>query len=199
MYKVSVSIAIVLALLIGACSNSEQIPQLSGDKSENRVLASQKQFFSLEIVDRLRDTDFTDFFGEAVLTFRANNLGGVLFKIQPGYLGGGTISSVDRKVGIAVFDSEQAALAAVEARRKNVAAVISPGLKERNGITHWWFSEHQALLSIVQENMVVEVGDLKKRYSEIENELWATAVSFISTAEHHNSPDQLQPAASAAR
>ena len=183
MYKTTVLVTIGVALFISSCTNSEPGHRVSSAKSDNRVLASKNQLFTPEVVDRFRATDFTSFLGRDSVTFRANNLGGVLFKMQPGYLGGGTLRSSGRGVGIAVFESKQAALAAVEARRQNVAAVINQGQQERNRIKHWWFSESQALLSIVHENMVVEVIDLNKRYSEIEKELWATAIGFIRTAE----------------
>ena len=183
MCRTTVWVAIGVALFIGSCTNSEPDRRVSSAKSDNRVLASQNQLFTPEVVDRFRATDFTSFLGRGPATFRPDNLGGVLFKMQPGYLGGGTLRSSVRGVGIAVFESKQAALAAVKARRHNVAAVIHQGQQERNLIKHWWFSESQALLSIVHHNVVVEVSDLRRRYSETEKELWATATGFIRTAE----------------
>lgn len=102
--------------------------------------------------------------------------------------------SSQREVGIAVFKSRQEALAAVEARRQSVAAVINQGEPGRNRITHWWFCENlPALLSIVHENMVVEVKDLKERYSEVEKELWATAMDFTGTVEANARADTDEP------
>jgi hypothetical protein len=135
----------------------------------------------LNMVDQLKAYDFSSFLGTNNAVFGKDYLGGVLFKMQPGYVEGGILSASYRTVGIAVFESPQAALSAAEARRKNVAAKIKKGPQKRNGITNWWFSESQALLSIVHGNMILEVSDLDKRYSEIERALWDTAIGFLDT------------------
>lgn len=181
MHKTTVLLTVGVALFVSSCTNSGPGQQQSSAKSDNQILAQQDQLFAREVVDSFRTADFASFLGNGPVTFRADNLGGVLFKMQPGYLEGGTLRSSSRWVGMAVFESKQAALAAVEARRQNVSAVIDQGQQERNRIEHWWFGETQAFLSIVQENMVVEVGGLNRHYSEIEKELWAAATGFVRT------------------
>ena len=80
---------------------------------------------------------------------------------------------------LAIFESEEAALTAVEYRRNNVASVIYPGRGEHHGIQHWWFCEHGALLSIVYGNMVLELQDGDRYYSGVEDELWAAAMELL--------------------
>jgi len=151
--------------------------------------------FAVEVIDRFTRAGLSRFFAKGAAAFRKDNLGGVLFRIQKGYLGGGTFRSSHRGVGIALFESREAALAAVEARRRDVAAVITKGPKKRNEITDWWFTEDQALLSIVHKNMVVEVSVLDKPNREVEQELWTTAKEVIETAERGNQPEASVPTA----
>lgn len=138
-----------------------------------------KPLFASDVINQLKAHDFSLFLGTDKVVFAKDNLGGVLFKIQPGYLEGGTLRASKMGVGIAIFESPQAALSAVEARRKNVAARILEGSEKRSGISDWWFSESQALLSILHHNMVFEVTILDKRYSETEQILWDTAKGFL--------------------
>jgi ankyrin repeat protein len=156
-----------------------------GDSNQNEPV------LGTEVIERFRNGGFPGFFAKRAVTFRKDNLGGVLFKIQKGYLGGGTLEASDRGVGIALFESHAAALAAVEARRRNVAAVITKGPRKRDEIADWWFSDRQpqALLSIVHKNVVVEVADRRKPYSEVEQELWTTAKEIIAVAERGKQPE----------
>ena len=146
-----------------------------------------------ETLEKFKATDFSSFFRTDKATFRKDTLGGVIFKMRPRYVAGGTLQTICRGVGIAIYESHEAALAAVEWRRKDVAAVIEKGQKERNGISHWWFSESQALLSVVKGSMVFEVSVLDKRYSTVEDELWATAMQFLKTAEPNASANWATP------
>ena len=139
--------------------------------------------FTTNTMACLKETDFASFLGNSNLVYRTDNLGGVLFKSAPGYLTGATLRSKHRGVGLALFESHETALAAVDFRRTNVAAVITRGGHERDGVKNWWFSESQALLSIVQGNLVLEVKDIRQRYSEVEDELWQTATSLRKAAE----------------
>ena len=148
-----------------------------------RCVAAGDQSFSTAMFDGFRTADFSSFLGTTNAAFRKDNLGGVIFKSRPGYITGGTLESGHRFVGIAVFESHQAAMAAVEWRRKDVAAIIEKGRRERNGVVHWWFGESQALLSIVQGSMVFEVCDLDRRYSDIEDGLWTEATKFLKIAD----------------
>ena len=134
---------------------------------------------AIKLLERFKAAEFSSFIGATNGTFRKDNLGGAIFKSRPGYFTGGTLRFAHRDVGIAIYESYEAALAALEWRRKNVANVIEQGRKEQNGVTHWWFCESQALLSIVQGNMVFEVCDLDRRYSAVEDELWVTATNFL--------------------
>ena len=140
-------------------------------------------FYKVDVVEQFRAYDFGSFLGTRKVEFSKDNLGGVLFKIQPGYLVGGTIQASHRGVGIAVFESQQAALSAVEARRKNIANRILKGSVKQSGITDWWFCEDQALLSIVHRNIVFEVAILDEHYSETGQLLWDTARGFLNTVE----------------
>ena len=142
-----------------------------------------------KLLERFKAADFSSFFGTTNATFRRDNLGGVLFKLRPGYVTGGTLRTRYRGVGIAIYESHEAAMAAVERRRKDVASVIEQGRKEQNGVTDWWFGESQALLSIVHRNIVFEVGDSDRRYSAVEDELWAVATKFLKTAEPGGRPN----------
>jgi hypothetical protein len=135
----------------------------------------------------LKESDFSAFLGTSNIVFRT--VSGI-FTGAPGYVGGATLRSEHRSVNLVVFESHDTALAAVEFRRTAVAAVITPGAHERNGITTWWFSESQALLSIVHGNAILEVHDLRKRYSEIEDALWSAASELMKTAEQSLAPIQ---------
>jgi hypothetical protein len=141
------------------------------------------EMISTSIVDRLQTTHFGGFFGSSTVTFKRDNLGGVLFKIQPGYVGGGIVRSRHRGIGVAVFESQEQALAAVQNRRNNVATLIHKGPTPRDAIELWWFADEQALLSVVHKNIVVEVNDIMHPYSEVEDELWDVLHTFLSTVE----------------
>lgn len=146
-------------------------------------IAAGEQQSSADQLERFKTTDFGSFLGTTNVIFRKDNLGGVIFKMRPGYVTGGTLQSGHRQVGIALYGSHEAAISAVEWRRKDVANLIERGPKERNGVADWWFGESQALLCIVQGGMVFEVCDLDRSYSAVEHELWATATKFLKTAE----------------
>ncbi len=131
------------------------------------------------ILEQFAATDFSSFFGEVTPTFRKDNLGGVLFKGRPGYITGGTLQAGSRGVGIAVFESHDAAIDAVEWRRKNVATIIQKGSGSKSAFSNWWFSETQALLSVVEGRIVFEAHILNKRFSEAEEELWAVSEKLL--------------------
>src|ERR1035441_1503535 len=86
---------------------------------------------------------------------------------------GGTLASVPvhRRVGVAVYESHEAAILAVEAWRKDIASPVKRGPHERSGTTDWWFGESQACLAIVQDNVVFIALDLDRRYSAASVEL----------------------------
>ncbi len=153
------------------------------DRQTKGNLAASDHISAVNLLERFKATDFNSFFGTTKATFRQDNLGGALFKDIPGYMTGGTLWTRYRGVGIAIFESHDAAMTAVESRRKSVAAIIKGGPKERGGISNWWFGESQALLSIVQDSIVFEVSILDKHYSEVENELWEAAMNFLIRAE----------------
>ena len=141
--------------------------------------AASGQMSATELLQRFRVTDFSSFLGTTNVVFRQDALGGVIFRRQAGYVAGGTLESVHRRVGVAIYESHEAAIAAVEAWRKDVASVIERGPHERSGTTDWWFGESQAYLAIVQDDVVFIVSDLDRRYSEASEELWATATKFL--------------------
>jgi len=141
----------------------------------------EEPVYTEKILNQFKTHDFSSFFGSDELKFNKDGLGGVLFKIQPLYLTGGTLGSTFKHVGIALFKSHEAALSAVKARRNNVAAIITKGDHKIKDFDNWWFSESQALLSIVKGNLVFEISILNKKYSETEDLLWDTAVSFLDS------------------
>ena len=183
--KTHFTILILFAALFGiSChrQNSESAPPV----------------FNAATAECLKHSDFNAFLGSSNVVFRADNLGGSLFKNAPDYIGGGTLRSKHCGVGMAVFGSRKAAIAAVDSRRTNVANVITAGAQTREGIRNWWFCEDQALLSIVHGNAVFEVTHLHKRYSEIENELWRTASELMEAAEQTDGAVTQESAPSAA-
>ena len=141
--------------------------------------AASEQVTATELLQRFRVTDFSSFLRTTNVVFRKDALGGIIFKRQVGYVAGGTLESVHRHIGVAIYESHEAAIVAVEAWRKDVANVIERGPHERSGTTDWWFGESQACLVIVQNNVVFIVSDLDRRYSAASEELWATATKFL--------------------
>lgn len=155
--------------------------------------AETNGLFTAELVDRFKIMDFSPFLGSDKPWFQKDNLGGVLFEERADYVAGATLRHGYRQVGIAVFKSHEAAIAAVEYRRRNVAAPIEIAQKPRNGVADWWFCEWQALLDIVQDNLVFEVGDIHGHYSKIEKELWNTAIKFLKEVKPSTSSNPKMP------
>ena len=156
-------------------------------------LAASDHVAAATLLEQFKAADFSAFLGTTNAIFRKDNLGGVIFESRPGYVTGGTLEFRHRHIGIAIYESHEAAMAAVEWRRKDVAGVIEKGKREQNGVTHWWFGESQALLSIVHGRMVFEDCDSDKRYSAVEDELWATAMKFLKTAEPNGAANEASP------
>ena len=143
--------------------------------------AASGQVSATELLQRFRVTDFSSFLGTTNVVFRKDALGGIIFERQAGYVAGGTLASVPvhRRVGVAVYESHEAAILAVEAWRKDIASPVKRGPHERSGTTDWWFGESQACLAIVQDNVVFIALDLDRRYSAASEELWAIATKFL--------------------
>lgn len=126
MCKTTVLVTIGVALFIGSCTNSEPGNGVSNADSNSPLLATQEQNYTPAIVDEFRATDFTSFLGKDFVAYHADSLGGVEFSTQSGYVAGGTLESPGRVVGIAVFESAQAAMDAVAGRRHRVPAFKLP-------------------------------------------------------------------------
>jgi len=87
----------------------------------------------------------------------ARDAPGGLFTRAPGYLGGKRWETKERHIGISVFVSEEAAVAAMEFRIKNVASVIKQG-GDKGFAGRWWYtsgspngvfvSYHNAILEV---------------------------------------------------
>ena len=141
--------------------------------------AASGQVSATALLQRFRVTDFSSFLGTTNVVFRKDALGGIVFKRQAGYVAGGTLESIHRRVGVAIYESHEAAIVAVEAWRKDVANVIKRGPHERSGMTDWWYCESQGSLTIVQDSVVFAAWDLDRRYSAASEELWATATKYL--------------------
>ncbi|MBA3030964.1 MAG: hypothetical protein FP816_19425 [Desulfobacteraceae bacterium] len=143
------------------------------------------QIFKKEVLELLQKADLSPFIDNKSATFSLND--NLRFITQPKYVAGGSISFPFRQVSVYLFESNRAAIKAVNAKNNINQATVHRGNPERTGIDEWWISEGTSLLSvntvclsIVKGNMVLQVSDGTKRYSEIENELWDTATKFLN-------------------
>ena len=81
------------------------------------------------------------------------------FNDYAGFLDGIKYSGDKKKVAVSVFQSQAAAIEAMELRRDNVAAVIEPGSSSENLKGKWWFGNNVLNYVFVNQwNTIIEVS-----------------------------------------
>jgi hypothetical protein len=129
-------------------------------------------------------SSFIDFFGTTDVIIKRDSLAGSIFRRRHGYMSGWTIEDNYRRLGIAVFISNDAAVTAAEYRVNDVAVIIERGMTEKFGITDWWWyaGSSSSLLTTVSKNIVFEVRH-ERTFTEIEDLLWRTMLRLIDYVE----------------
>ena len=144
-------------------------------------VAAEDQRSAADYLGAFKAAEFSAFFGRTNGVFRDDS--SPFLKSLPGYETGGTLETRFRYVRLLVFKSQDAAVAGAEAARHDCANVFNKGTKERSGERRWWFCESQASLWVVHGRMLFQVAVLDKRYSAVEDELWAAVTKFMKIAE----------------
>jgi len=97
------------------------------------------------------------------------------FQNQTKYTGGINLRNNEfKRIGVAVFESQEVAIVAMEARIDNVAIRIREGLPNAIFPGKWWYSNGSAVF-INQNNTIVEVSVYNSQYNEAEQLLTETA------------------------
>lgn len=100
------------------------------------------------------------------------------FHNQTKYLGGINLRNNGFKsIGVAVFESQDLAINAMEGRIDNVAVRIREGLPNATFPGKWWYSNGSAIF-INQNNTIVEVLILDSPYNDVEQLLTETAAEI---------------------
>ena len=96
------------------------------------------------------------------------------FESDPAYLDGIRVSGNERGVAVSVFDSDSAAIRAMEMRRNLVACVILPGLSDEMENTWWYSACIPHMVFINQWNTIIEVSYYAENYEMVEDLLLDT-------------------------
>jgi hypothetical protein len=104
---------------------------------------------------------------------------GVLFTRAKGYLGGKVWKTKERNIGISVFVSQEAAVAAMEFRIKNVASRIKQG-GDKGFAGRWWYTSGIPNgVFVSYHNAILEVGCYGGTYEDRAQLLLSTGGKVI--------------------
>lgn len=111
----------------------------------------------------------------------------VRFRRETTYLGGLGYAGKNKHTGVGVFQSEAAAVQAMEAMRKDVASVIEPGATDEFGGRRWWFTSGLPNgIYVVCRNTIVMVHCYQPPYQRTEGMLQEAASTVVARIEHES-------------
>lgn len=154
-------IAIILILVCIGCSKEKQ--------------EKQDKYFDPKDLNSLKLETIIDFWGEVGIKDTSYYMG-MHFEDYPGFIKGVRLVGVDRAVWISLFDSQDNAVSAMEARQADIACVIQNGNSDSvNG--KWWYSRCTGtnIVFVNQWNAIVEIDYNYADFEGIKNVLYDTA------------------------
>ncbi len=108
---------------------------------------------------------------------------GVLFSHSSGFLGSLVWRTKERNIGISVFVTQEAAVAAMECRTTNVASVITQGTNVVLAAKWWYISGIPNGIFVCHRNAIVEVGCYGGKYADRAELLKSTVRQVIQNIE----------------
>jgi len=151
-------IAIILILACIGCSKEKQ------DK-----------YFDPEDINSLNLETISNFWGEDGIKDTSYYMG-MHFEDHPGFIKGVRLVGVNKAVWISLFDSQNNAVSAMEARQTDVACIIQNGNSNAvNG--KWWYSKCTGtnIVFVNQWNIIIEIDYEYPDFEGIKNILYDTA------------------------
>lgn len=139
----------------------------------NKNSMTEEKYFDPEQISSLLLEGMDGFWDNDSLKSSSN-----YFNNSLGYLGGVELMDNGKRMGVAVFESQELALSSMERRIISVAGVIIPG--ETNEILKgkWWHSGDYSYVFASQWNTIIEVGCLGFEYEVVKTLLLETAAEI---------------------
>lgn len=142
---------------------------------------------SREDLDGLSVAHLATFWQGLEPKIRETDPSGVLLSSREGYICGKQWEWVkphgdekSRRIGISVFETQAAAVAAMKFRLRNIASVTVEGADEGTFSGRWWRGVSSAFITVNHRNCIIEVALLSGKYDEHATLLKETATKVIS-------------------
>jgi len=138
-----------------------------------------------EDIDGLQVTNISAFWQELEPKIDSSDLSGILSK-REGYICGKRWEWIkpykgrSRLIGISVFESQSAAVAAMEFRLRNIAAVTVVGTDDGTFHGRWWRGVLDPFIGVNYRNCIIEVDLLNNNFDQCATLLKETATTIIS-------------------
>ena len=101
------------------------------------------------------------------------------FENHPGFINGARYNGVNKNIGVSVFNSQTAAIEAMDGRINTVACVIQSGVNNDILKGKWWFSDCiPNIIFVSQWNTIVEVNCYFSDYEQVKTLLIETAAEI---------------------
>lgn len=153
-------IAIFLLTLISCIRDKSYNPHTTFFDPEDLSL------LSLENLPGFWDNDSLEFSNNYSRSYRSSS----------GFIEGIRLQGDERKVGVAVFESQQSAIVAMEARAALASVVIHNGDSYDILKSKWWFSD--GAIFVNQWNTIVEAICFDSDFEDVETQLMETAAEI---------------------
>jgi hypothetical protein len=131
----------------------------------------KQKYFNPKDLSFLALENIVDFWEGDSLIYVTNS-----FDDYPGYQGGIAMRSdkKSKRIGVAVFESQENAIENMDIRVNTVSWVISPGVPDDVLQGKWWYSEGSIVFDN-QYNTIIEVTCIPCAYEEVKTLLTETA------------------------
>lgn len=137
------------------------------------------KFFAAESLDRLALAEVGRFWADDKPHVRKDRSADN-FQHHPARLGGLRLRGKNKKIGVAVFRTQQDAIRAMEELRGSVALVIVPGEKHDRFPGRWWHASGLPNAVFVNHlNTIVTVSCRHPKYDKSKDMLIRTAVEIV--------------------
>lgn len=157
-------ITIILIALLGLLT-CQKNPCFQGEK---------EKYFDPKDLARLSLENIDNFWQNDVPTSFSNN-----FDHYSEYVGGIAFMYNEKRMGVAVFESRQKAIACMEGRINTVANVIKSGVPNEILKEKWWYADNMnGYVFANQWNTIIEVSIIPSEYEEVITLLMETAADI---------------------